>query len=172
MNKIIFQLSLFLFATIATISNAQDFASTSKSSNSNNYFNEVDNDSTKKERRTATTYKNNLSGHLGSFDPWVGIYYERLILPFWGFDAAIGLIGASIGTKVYFPKLSNGKVSAYTGFSEGILLSVGPKHYIPIGVTYLGNKGFRISLDLGPQIYHDKNEELQLGVSLKIGKSF
>jgi hypothetical protein len=122
--------------------------------------------------RISTTLQNNVSAHIGLFDPWVGVYYERLLFPFWGFDAAIGLLGASIGTKVYVPRLSNGKISFYTGISEGMLLMVGSKHYIPVGLTFLGNNGFRISFDLGPQIYHDKNEENQFGLTLKMGKSF
>jgi hypothetical protein len=52
------------------------------------------------------------------------------------------------------------------------LLLVGSIHYIPIGATYLGEKGFRISFDVGPQIYHGQNEEIQIGLALKIGKSF
>jgi hypothetical protein len=124
------------------------------------------------EIRIGTSYRNNISAHLGAFDPWVGIYYERLVSPYWGFDAAIGLIGGSIGTKVYYPKLSNGKISFYSGISEGVLLLVGAKHYIPIGLTYLGKKGFRMSFDMGPQIYHGKNEENMIGLTLKLGQSF
>jgi len=127
---------------------------------------------TEKEKRTATSFRNNFSAHLGAFDPWAGIYYERLISPYWGVDVAVGLIGGSVGTKVYYPRLSAGHLSLYSGISEGVLLLVGPKHYIPIGLTYLGEKSFRISLDLGPQIYHDQSEENQIGLTLKLGKSF
>ena len=172
MNKSVFNLLLFILVTISSISYAQDFAGTSEISKSNNFLNGFDKESIKKEKRIGTANRNNISAHLGAFDPWFGVYYERLISPFWGFDVAIGLIGGSIGTKVYFPRLSNGKTSFYTGISEGVLFTVGPKHYIPIGLTYLGNKGFRMSLDAGPQIYYDKNEENQFGISLKLGKSF
>lgn len=125
-----------------------------------------------KNLRIGTDKKHTVSGTFGFFDPWIGVSYERLILPNWGFDASIGLIGASIGTKYYYPKISDGKVSFLIGFSEGILLLVGAKHYIPVGFTYLGNNGFRLSLDLGPQIYHDSKEELDFGFSLKLGKTF
>jgi hypothetical protein len=53
-----------------------------------------------------------------------------------------------------------------------MLLLVGFKHYIPVGMTYLGNSGFRFSLDVGPQVYHDSKEEIQFGLSLRLGKSF
>jgi len=49
---------------------------------------------------------------------------------------------------------------------------MGSKHLIPVGATCLGEKGFRISFDVGPQIYHGQNEAIQIGLALKIGKSF
>ena len=122
--------------------------------------------------RIGTDRKNTISATLGYFDPWIGISYERVLFSRWGIDASIGLIGGSIGTKFYFPKLSNGKISFLIGFSEGMLILIGPKHYVPVGMTFLGKKGFRFSLDLGPQIYHDSNEEIEFGLSLKLGKSF
>lgn len=122
--------------------------------------------------RIDSELKNTISGTLGFFDPWIGVSYERVLYSRWGIDASIGLIGGSIGTKIYFPKLSNGKVSFLIGFSEGMLILIGPKHYIPAGMTFLGKNGFRFSLDFGPQIYHDPKEEIQFGMSMKLGKSF
>jgi hypothetical protein len=160
MNKIIFKFSFLFLMIISSISKAQDPANTPKT------------DTLKKEKRTGTSDRNNISAHIGVFDPWVGVYYERLLSPYLGVDVAIGLIGGSIGVKGYFPKVANGKASFYTGFSEGILLTIGAKHYIPVGCSYLGNNGFRVSLDIGPQIYYDSGEEIQFGLSLKLGKSF
>ena len=127
---------------------------------------------TPKTPRVETDRKNTISGTLGFFDPWVGVSYERLFFSRWGIDASVGLLGGSIGTKLYFPKVSEGKVSFLIGISEGILLLIGSKHYIPAGMTYLGKKGFRFGLDFGPQIYHDAKEEIQFGMSLRLGKSF
>lgn len=125
MNKTAFKLSLFILVAISSVSKAQDIAGTHKISKSNSTLNSFDEVPAIKEKRTGTLYKNNISAHLGLFDPWLGVSYERLITPFWGFDAALGLIGGSIGTKVYFPRLGNGKTSVYTGISEGVLLMVG-----------------------------------------------
>jgi hypothetical protein len=85
---------------------------------------------------------------------------------------SIGIIGGSIGTKFYYPKLADGKASCYIGISEGVLLLVGTKHYIPIGFTYLSKNIFRISFDVGPQIFHNAEEETWIGFSLKLGVSF
>jgi hypothetical protein len=171
-KKIIIKFVLIIFLAVPLISNAQMGSNMNGNNKSVTIKNTNDYTVTKKEKRIGTSNRNNLSAHLGFFDPWVGIYYERLISPYWGFDASIGLIGGSIGAKVYYPKLSNGKVSLYTGLSEGVLLLIGYKHYIPIGLTYLGKKGFRMSFDIGPQIYYDKNEETYMGFTLKLGKSF
>jgi len=122
--------------------------------------------------RTGTAFHNVLGAQMGLTDPWLGISYERLINPHWGVEAGVGLFGGSIGTKVYFPKLSDGKISLYTGISEGILLLIGARHYIPVGFTFLSSGGFRMNLDAGPQIFYDPNEERQLGVTLKLGKAF
>jgi len=172
MKKSILKFVVLVLLAIPIISNAQSDSKENSNIKSDTIIKSSNEKPTKIEKRIGISDRNNLSAHLGIFDPWVGIYYERLISPYWGFDAAIGLIGGSIGTKVYYPKLSNGKVSFYTGISEGFLLLVGPKHYIPIGLTYLGRKSFRISLDIGPQIYYDKNEENIIGLTLKLGKSF
>ena len=172
MKKSILKFALPFLLVIPVISNAQN-VSTEKSNLESDTFIETESSNEsqiKKEKRSGTSDRNNWSAHLGMFDPWAGIYYERLISPYWGFDAAVGLIGGSIGTKVYYPKISNGKYSFYSGFSRGTLLLVGSKNYIPIGFTYLGEKGFRISFDIGPQIYDD-NENLP-GFTLKLGYSY
>jgi hypothetical protein len=172
MKKSLLKILLLVLFSIPTTFHAQSHSEKDSNINSAVIVKSVDEKPTNKEKRSGTSFRNNFSAHLGVFDPWVGIYYERLVTPYWGIDGAIGLIGASVGTKVYFPRLSAGKVYFYSGISEGTLLLVGPKHYIPIGLTYLGKKSFRISLDIGPQIYYDKNEENQIGLTLKFGKSF
>lgn len=128
-------------------------------------------DSDKKAPRIGSEHKNTVSFTLGFFDPWIGVSYEHMSFNRWGLDIAAGLVGGSVGTKFYFPKLSDGKFSMLVGFSEGILLMVGAKHYIPVGFTYMGKEGGRISLDVGPQIEHGSNDAY-FGVSLRLGKSF
>ena len=45
-------------------------------------------------------------------------------------------------------------------------------YHIPLGLTYLGNKGFRVSFDLGPQFYKGGEPYDILGVNLRLGISF
>lgn len=126
MNKKVFKLSLFVLFALSSVLQARDIAATIKIYKSNSTLHSFDMESVMKANRQGTSDKNNISAHLGIFDPWLGVSYERLITSFWGIDAAVGLIGGSIGTKVYFPRVSNGKISLYTGISEGVLLIVGP----------------------------------------------
>jgi hypothetical protein len=161
-------ISTFLFILIFCIGTQYCHAQNTGSSQSVFLFH-----STKeKKARIVTDRKNTVSATLGYFDPWIGVTYERLMFSRWGIDVSAGVIGASIGTKLYFPKLAEGKISFLVGISEGLLLLVGTKHYIPAGLSFLGRNGFRCSLDAGPQIYHDSNDGIDFGLSLRIGKSF
>ncbi len=65
-----------------------------------------------------TTVKNIFSLQLGWYDVMVGAVYERLITPFWGLEAGLGFLGASAGTKFYFPSITPGHVSFHAGTSE------------------------------------------------------
>lgn len=174
MKKSILKFALAFLLVTPVISNAQNDGKERSNIESETIIKtETLNESPiKKEKRLGTSDRNYWSVHLGMFDPWAGIYYERLVSPYWGFDAAVGLIGGSFGTKVYYPKLSNGKFSFYSGFSRGVLLLVGYKNYIPIGLTYLGKKGFRISFDIGPSIYDEDGTVNLPGLTLKLGYSY
>lgn len=172
MHKTHFYFLSFILWTIPIISYGQD---TNQQSSEvvivdNEYYPSAEN--SPGFARQATPLRNTLSAQFGIADPWFGVCYERLINPYWGFDVAIGMMGAAIGTKVYYPKLSPGKISFYAGITESTALLIGRRHYIPLGFSYLAKRGFRLNLDLGPQIFLDKTEENQFGLSLKIGKAF
>lgn len=116
-------------------------------------------------------FKNTLSGLIT--DPFhlsIGASYERLFFSRWGAEASFGFpFNASIGTKLYFPKVTAGKLSYYIGLSESVYSSE-LFHYIPGGLTYLHKNGFRFSFDLGPRM--NKNLGSRIGAVLKIGRSF
>lgn len=121
--------------------------------------------------------KNIISLQLGWYDVMVGAVYERLINPNWGIEAGLGFLGVSAGTKFYFPAISKGHVSFHLGASESWGFdfwngSSGMKTYIPLGVNLLTKKNFRYSLDAGPQIWHQENNEVLLSLSIRIGKAF
>lgn len=116
--------------------------------------------------------RNSIGLTLGNGDPWIGLYYEKILLPNWGMEFAVGLIGGSVGTKVYFMKVERQKHLLYTGLSEGILLLIGGRHYIPLGYSYIWNNGFRFNVDAGPQIFHDSKDGIMPGVNLRFGKAF
>ena len=121
--------------------------------------------------------KNIISLQLGWFDVMIGAVYERLLTPFWGLEAGMGFLGVSAGSKFYFPAITEGHVSFHVGASESWGFdfwngSSGLKTYIPFGVNLLTKNNFRYSLDAGPQIWHQENNDVLLSLSLRIGKAF
>lgn len=125
-----------------------------------------------------TSMKNIISINLGGFDILAGLMYERLITPFLDMEGGIGFLGAAAGSKFYFPSVSKQHMSFHLGVSQsfgaGFALngSTGMKTYFPIGVNYLAKNNFRYSLDAGPQIWYEENNDVLLSFSLRIGKAF
>jgi len=125
--------------------------------------------STLKEREK-TNFRNIISGQLGSYDVVIGAVYERLLTPFLGAEAGIGLAGASMGIKIYSPSISSGHLNLHIGATQSIGF-FGWKTYIPVGVNYLTSRAFRYSFDVGPQIWYDE-EEIRPSFSIRVGKAF
>lgn len=115
--------------------------------------------------------KNIVSLKMGADDPWFGISYERLLYHYIGTEVQIGLLGAALGVKLYYPSVRSKRINLYVGALPGWGYG-GLKTYFPIGVNALTKNNFRISLDAGPRIWHDEGEENFLGFSIKIGKAF
>jgi len=115
--------------------------------------------------------KNVFSLKMGADDPWFGISYERLLYQNIGTEVQIGLIGAALGVKLYYPSVRSKRINLYVGALPGWGYG-GLKTYFPIGVNALTKNNFRFSLDAGPRIWHNEGEENFLGFSIKIGKAF
>lgn len=118
-----------------------------------------------------TNPKNIISLKFGADDPWMGITYERLLIKYWGMEVQIGLIGASAGTKIYFPGTRSGGFNFHAGVQAAWGFATGRATYFPIGINYLTKNNWRISLDGGYRIWHDEPENFP-GFSLKFGKAF
>ncbi len=135
-------------------------------------------DSKDLQEREHTSYKNIVSINIGYFDILLGVVYERLISSYWGIEAGIGLIGVSLGTKVYFPAIINNHLGFHVGAvsSTGAFPWIGPtgfKTYFPLGINYLSDSRFRFSFDVGPQYWFNSDEEnLRPGINLRLGKAF
>jgi hypothetical protein len=124
------------------------------------------------EKSSNSRVKNIISLKAGITDPLLAVVYERLFTPYLGAEVSIGLIGASIGPKVFLPSLRPNKVNFHTGliFGSGYFAG-GGYGYLPIGINRLTKKNFVISLDLGPQ-YLFSDEKILPGAAFKIGKAF
>lgn len=124
------------------------------------------------EKPTNRQVKNIISLKVGITDPLLAVVYERLFTPYLGVEAAIGVLGVSIGPKIFLPSLRSDKVNFHTGliFGSGYFAG-GGYGYLPIGINRLTKNNFVISLDLGPQ-YLFEGEEFLPGATFKIGKAF
>lgn len=118
-----------------------------------------------------TSRKNIVSLLLSSTDVWAGVAYERLVTPYLGLEAAIGLIGASAGVKAYFPAIRTRKLGFHLGVSQSAGY-YGMHTYFPIGINWLNSNNFLLSLDAGPQIDYEDNNNLMPSLSLRVGKVF
>ena len=131
-------------------------------------------------RWPANDSKNIICGRVSSVFGYLGVSYERLLIPNLGLEATIGLVGASVGANVYFPAIEPGKLAFRTGLTygqttslEAIVWADGPSStfYIPIGMNLLTRNDFFLSVDAGPQFLH-LEDDYMFGFSVKIGRAF
>ncbi len=168
MKKSIIRFVVFVLLTIPVISIAQIQVET----NSNTKSSVIEKDTEPLNNNEKSFPKNIVSLKMGADDPWVGITYERLFSQYIGTEVQIGLIGASLGAKFYYPGIRSGRTNLYVGVLPGWGFAGGLKTYFPIGVNVMTKNNFRFSLDAGPRIWHGEGEENFLGFSLKLGKGF
>jgi len=120
----------------------------------------------------STRVKNIVSLKVGISDPILAVVYERLFTPYLGAELAVGLLGASIGPKVFIPSLRPKKVNFHTGAVVGWgYFDQGMYGYLPLGINRLTKKNLVFSFDIGPKYRFDE-EEFLFGATLKIGKAF
>lgn len=118
-----------------------------------------------------TTKKNIISVQLSATDVLAGVIYERLITPFLGLEAGLGFLGASVGARVYFPSIRAEKLGFHLGLSQSVGY-FGNHTYFPVGINWLSQNNFMLSLDAGPQLINDDNNSIMPSFSFRVGKAF
>ena len=158
----------FLFLLLILSINAQaqiDNTTTTKSPENNSNFTG---------RSQAKPVKNVVGLQAATSDPIFGASYERLFSSKVGAEVSIGLIGVSLGPKLYFPSVHSGKVNFHTGAIVGWgWFAEGAYGYLPIGISRLTKHNFLLSFDVGPHtgnVY--TNSEIGPGARLRVGKAF
>lgn len=118
--------------------------------------------------------KNGLSVNLLGTSPIFGLTYERLLSKYFGIEAGVGLVSLGGGIKIYPFKAKEGQPIFHTGitvaheFYTEITVS-----YIPLGVSYFGQKGLNLGVDLGPAFFTDGYDNYPfLYGNLKLGIRF
>ena len=164
--KILYPLILLLVLSFNATAQTDNAAiSISSESSSNSKWNSQE-----------TEVKNILGLQIGLTDPTIGMSYERLFSPNFGAEFTIGLIGVSIGPKLYLPSLSSGKVNFHTGIIVGAgFFAEGYFGYLPIGISRITKSKWMLSFDIGPHTGNDFSNidsKVAPGARLKIGKAF
>jgi hypothetical protein len=115
---------------------------------------------------------NFMGNQFGWVQPSIGIFYEHVFHRVISLEGSLGLVGSSIGTKVYLPPQKPGRLTLYSGFSAILEFENDePNYYVPFGVNYSFKNGFRLSFDAGPLYwYYNYGKSNELG--RKIGFSF
>lgn len=121
-----------------------------------------------------TSVKSVLGLQAGIAEPLLGLFYERLFSSKLSGEVALGLIGVSIGPKVYFSSVRAEKVNVYMGLIGGAgYFSEGPYGYLPIGISRLGKNNIMVSFDVGPHTGNVYNEgAVGPAARFKVGKAF
>lgn len=120
--------------------------------------------------------KNIISLNVGNNGIYLGMIYERFLTPFLSLEAGLGFLGVSAGTKIYFPSISPGALRFHAGITESfggdLWNGVEPRTYIPFGINLLTKNNLWLSGDLGPQIWTRRDNYIDTGFSVRIGKAF
>lgn len=118
--------------------------------------------------------KSVLSLQIGIAEPLLGLSYERLFSTKVAAEVAIGLIGVSIGPKLYLFSVLPEQVNFYVGVIGGAgYFSEGAYGYLPIGISRLGKNNFMLSFDVGPHTGNGySNSEFGAGARFRVGKAF
>jgi hypothetical protein len=121
--------------------------------------------------KSPTELRNIWGMNAGTMGATYGLFYERLLSPYLGIDARIGVIGGSIGFNVYVTGLSGNRLGVTTGAHIGNGMYQGKTAYLPIGLHYMSRqKGF-LEITGGPEYVFD-TEDYVVGFALKGGRVF
>jgi hypothetical protein len=97
--------------------------------------------------------KNSISANILGTGAYLGFTYERYILKRYSAEVGIGLIGFGVGASYYFKKIKPKMWNPYLGLKYTSHAIVDGEHkkltYLPVGITYFGNRTFIFGLDIG-----------------------
>ena len=108
--------------------------------------------------------RNAISFNILGTTPIVGITYDRVVSEYFSIEIGAGIPSVGAGFKYYPSGIKESKMLFHVGLT-GIILSAkaldiwGTSEddgllvaYLPIGVSYFGEKGFNLGVDLGPAV--------------------
>ena len=105
--------------------------------------------------------KNVISLNLLGTTPIMGITYERIVSDKISFEIGLGVPSIGVGMKIFPSGIREEKLMFHTGITTTLLLfpdnSNGDSDkefiaYLPLGMSYFGESGFNIGIDIGPGV--------------------
>ncbi len=117
--------------------------------------------------------KNAISANILGTPGFLGVTYERLIIPKLGAEIGIGVLSAGAGIKYYPLACLPHKWNFYLGASGFHFRDVSYSFtvlYAPVGLHFIGKKRLNFSFDIGPSFNQDSRISIWGG--LKIGCRF
>jgi len=108
--------------------------------------------------------RNAISFNIIGTTPIVGITYDRIVSENMSIEVGVGIPSIGAGFKYYPAGIKESKMLFHVGLTaivistkaldiwgtseeDGLLIG-----YLPIGVSYFGEKGFNLGVDLGPAV--------------------
>lgn len=100
--------------------------------------------------------KNGISANILGTSPFFGLTYERLLSKYLSLEAGAGLVSLGGGIKIYPLRAKEGQAIFHTGITVAHeYYSEYTISYIPLGISFFGQKGLNLGVDLGPAYYID-----------------
>ncbi len=108
--------------------------------------------------------KNAVSFNIGGTTPIIGITYDRVVSENVSLEIGAGLPSVGVGFKYYPWGIKESKILFHVGLTGSYVFSEALDFwgtsdkggvffgYLPIGISYFGEHGFNLGVDLGPAV--------------------
>ena len=108
--------------------------------------------------------KNAISFNIAGSTPIVGITYDRIVSENLSIEIGAGIPSIGAGLKYYPWDIKESKILFHVGLTGGYLFTEALDFwgtsdvsgvffsYLPIGISYFGEHGFNLGVDLGPLV--------------------
>ena len=125
--------------------------------------------------------KNAISFNILGTTPVLGITYERIVSDKISLEIGLGIPSIGVGMKIFPSGIREETLMFHTGITATYIETAdffgGGKEgkviaYVPIGMSYFGEAGFNIGIDVGPGVRFESETAFVPYGNLKVGYRF